>query len=53
MAGAKKNAFIDLAARRSRDGIAAISPVIFCSAEARAPGFWVRYAPERSAHSSR
>ena len=42
MAGAMKNAFIALAARRSRDGIVAISPVIFCSAEASAPGFWVR-----------
>src|SRR5690606_30327927 len=53
MAGVMKKAFIDCAARRSRLGIAAISPVIFVSAEARADGFWVRKAAERSAHSSR
>ena len=37
-----KNAFIDCDARRSRSGIELISPVIFCSAEARASGFIVR-----------
>ena len=42
IAGAMKKAFIAGAVRRSRLGVAAISPVIFCSAEARAAGFWVR-----------
>ena len=42
IAGAMKNAFIDWAWRRSRLGIAAISPVIFCRADASADGFWVR-----------
>ena len=42
MAGAMKKAFMAWVERRSRCGMAAISPVIFCSAEARACGFIVR-----------
>ena len=33
--------------------LADMPPEIFCSAEASACGFMVRYAPDRSAHSSR
>ena len=53
MAGAKKKAFMASVARRSRCGMADISPLIFCSAVPRAPGFMVRYAAARSATSSR
>ena len=42
IAGAMKKAFMALLARRSFCGIAAISPLIFCSAEASAAGFIVR-----------
>jgi len=52
-AGAMKKAFIALDARRSAVGIAFIPPEIFCSAVARARGFSVSWAPERSAASSR
>ena len=52
-AGAMKNAFMPWVSRRSRVGIEAISPLILVSALASAAGFWVRKAPERSAHSSR
>ena len=42
MAGTMKKAFIAWFARRSRCGMAATSPEIFCSAEARACGRIVR-----------
>jgi len=53
MAGAKKNALIACPSRRSRFGMRAISPEILTRADDSFDGRPVRYAPLRSALSSR